>query len=108
MTVTTRKSNATAHPGAPDLPQVTRRSSKEVAEEKKANMSAKLLEARLARERRQAVAQMEAKMAVEDAEEHRNAAHPRSKHDSGESACALLSKGQILTYAPQRSAASSD
>jgi cell division protein FtsN len=90
MTVTTRKSNATAHPGAPDLPQITRRSSKEVAEEKTAKMNAKLLEARLTREQRQAVADMEAEMAAEDAEEQRNAARPRSKQNSGESACSFL------------------
>jgi hypothetical protein len=77
MPVTTRKSNATAHPGAPDLPTAPRRSSKHVAEEKEAAAQASMAHTRLALERLHAVATLEARMADEDATEQRtNAAWP--------------------------------
>jgi hypothetical protein len=82
MTVTTRKSNATAHPGVPDLPKTSRRSSKEVAKERKATAHAQAIQSHTAWERVQAVADLEHNMAEEDAKEQMNAAHPHSKPDN--------------------------
>jgi hypothetical protein len=84
MTITTQKANATAHPGAPDLPPTSRRSSKAVAEEKKAVKDTKLLETRLALQRLQAVADLEAKMAQEDAAGHDDASHPMPEADNSQ------------------------
>jgi hypothetical protein len=67
MTVATRKSNSTAHPGAPDLPTTTRRSSKEVATQRRAAKCATREETRLALEQVHAVAALEEKMRIEDA-----------------------------------------
>jgi hypothetical protein len=74
MTMTTRKTNAMAHPGAPDLPTTSRRSSRQVAAEKKAAEEAQLAQTRLALEKVYKVAIIEAEMAQEDAFEQENAA----------------------------------
>jgi hypothetical protein len=82
MPMATRKSNATAHPGAPDLPTTSRRSSKQVAAEKKAAEKAQEIQTRLALERLQEVAIIQARMAQEDAYEQRNAARRNSSPDN--------------------------
>jgi hypothetical protein len=83
MTVTTRKTNATAHPGVPDLPTTSRRSSKAVAEERRAVQQVSEAETRLALEHLQAVSTIEEKMAKEDAIERARLSRPRSEADEG-------------------------
>jgi hypothetical protein len=86
MPMTTRKSNAMAHPGAPNLPTSCRQSSKQVAAEKKATKRAQDIQTRLALERLQEVAVIQAQMAQEDAAEQRNAARRNLNPDN----CQLL------------------
>jgi hypothetical protein len=82
MTVTTRKSNANAHPGTPDLPTTTRRSSQEVVRQKRAAKRAEEHETRVAIERVYALGYLEAEMAEQDAVERRNASRPTSEANS--------------------------
>jgi hypothetical protein len=86
MTVTTRKSNADAHPGAPDLPTTTRRSSQEVTRQKRAAKRAEEHETRMAIEQVFALGYLEEEMAEQDAIERRNASRPISEaNTSGQS-----------------------